>query len=186
MKTIISSLPSRVDYLKGRLTVEIGYPWLSYGAIMTLEEILTLEMNVLEFGSGGSTVFFSQHCHSVKSLDGNQQWIDRVRNVLPVPSNVTFFLADHPKMMAVIQEEPKEYYDAILVDHGSIGNEYKSRRIVLEAVSPLLKKGGYLIIDNYLQRYLRSFDCSAEFDTFTFDDLRYAGRGTRICRKRDH
>ena len=35
-------------------------PWISFGAILFLEKILKKDMQVYEYGSGGSTLFFAQ------------------------------------------------------------------------------------------------------------------------------
>ncbi len=181
MKTIINQIPKGRRRF-GRYAIEIGYPWLSFGAIMALEEILKREPNldILEFGSGGSTIFFSRRCRSVKSFETNLEWAENVKAALPTPSNVNLICCTHDETMEAIKNEPLQHYDVILVDSGS---SYKLRRMILECVPPLLKKTGYLVVDNYDHRYMNSF-CYDNWDVFTCDCLFYHGSGTRICRKK--
>src|SRR5947207_2879388 len=54
-----------------REPVELELPWFSYAAIDFLKSYLGNEMQVFEFGSGGSTLFFAQHCKSVASVQAN-------------------------------------------------------------------------------------------------------------------
>lgn len=181
MRTIIRQLPKRRDFLLGRHTIEIGYPWLTYGAIMSLEQIATLELNVLEFGGGGSTVFFSRRCKSVKTYESDREWADKIIAVLPPPSNTIVIYSNIHQTLAAIEKEPLNFYDIVLVDSGP---HYSHRRAVLDVVSPLVKLGGYLVLDNYEQRHLLSYTYKG-YDVYTFDDLRYGGRGTKICRKKE-
>ncbi len=179
MRTIITKLPNRRNYRKGRFTVEIGYPWLSYGAIMALEEISTPELDVLEFGAGGSTIFFSRRCRSVKTLDLDQGWVEKVEDALPKPSNVTLLCKDIEGTLLFIKNEPPDSYDIILVDNGS----YRCRKMILGVILPLLRVGGYLVLDNYTQRHLRHFQPPPGWDMYTFDDIRYRGTGTKIYKR---
>ena len=181
MRTIISELPSRRNFVRGRYSVEIGYPWLTHGAIMALEKIVSPDFNVLEFGAGGSTIFFSRHCYTVKTFESDLRWMEKVKKALLEPSNVKIMLSDISQSLTAIAGEKESYYDVILVDNDP-SPDWSHRRFILDAVPPLLKKGGYLVIDNYDKERLRTFDYS-NWDVYTFDFFNYTGRGTRICIK---
>lgn len=68
MKTIVGKITSRRTFIKGEDTLKIGYPWLTYGAIIALEAIVNKRMRVLEFGSGGSTIFWAKKLQKCKIL----------------------------------------------------------------------------------------------------------------------
>jgi len=179
VKTILSEMPNRYKYYKGRSTVEIGYPWLSYGAIISIEQMLKPEHNVLELGSGGSTIFFSRRCNSVRSYDLDERWVKKVRAVLPEPSNVSFIYGKEEILIESIRKEPDEYYDWIL---GDIGGNYEIRfRTIMESISKL-KKGMYLVVDNYESPPLPTFDFTG-WDTYRFDIIGHHEKGTMICIK---
>ena len=179
MRTIISELPMRRNFLKGRNTIEVGYPWLTYGAIIAMEYYLKPTDNVLELGTGGSTIFFSRRCKSVKSYDMQEKWQMKVKNVLPNPSNVVFVCGKEEELLNEIEKEPDDYFDWVLVD---ISDDCRFRMNMLVRSTPKVKRGGYLVVDNYENPNLVGFDYTG-WDTYTFDDFRYPGRGTKICIK---
>lgn len=182
MKTIINELPNRSNFLRGRYTIDIGYPWFSYGAIMAIEEQVKPEHNVLELGSGGSTIFFSRRCKSVRSYETDPLFEEKVKLALSNPSNVSLICGDMKVLTGAIKKEPDGYYDWLIVDLAPIGRRYKFRfKMMIESI-PKLKTGGFMVVDNYDENYLNTFDYSG-WKVYTFDDFRYGGMGTKICIK---
>lgn len=179
MRTILSQLPKRRSYLKGVGTLEIGYPWLTYGAILTLEEFVRPEHKYLEMGVGGSTIFMSSRCAYVKAYDHDQEWVDKVAPL--VNGNVEFACGDFHQMLAGLKNEPNGFYDWVLVDSGP---SYWARLMFLPEAVAKVKPKGYLIVDNYNNRYLRRFTYEGFENVFYFDDFNYGGKGTVIARKR--
>ena len=51
-------------------------PWLNFESISFLEGYLKKEMKVFEFGSGGSTLFFSDRVNELVSIEHDQNWYD--------------------------------------------------------------------------------------------------------------
>ncbi|MBL6664937.1 MAG: class I SAM-dependent methyltransferase [Rickettsiales bacterium] len=49
-------------------------PWMTYGAIQYLQEFVNKELEVFEFGSGASTLFFARNCQKVTSIETNKFW----------------------------------------------------------------------------------------------------------------
>ena len=179
MKSIITQMPDKYNFYKGRFTVEIGYPWLSYGAIISMEQLLKPDHKVLEFGCGGSTIFFSRRCNSVKSYDCNKEWVEKTKAGLNGLDNVSLVC------------EPDEHYDWLLSDIGFVESptahilkgQWKQVfnlrfRIMKEAV-PKLKKGMFMIVDQYEQPPLPEFDYTG-WDTYKFDIIGHHFKGTLI------
>lgn len=178
MKSVIYHIPSREAFFKGKGALEIGYPWLSFGAIIALESVVNKNFKVLEFGSGGSTVFWSQTCKSVKSFETNPDWFKKVRQRIKEFKNVEIILANKEQILKMVEKEPKNYYDLVLVD----SYPKEAERILLaNAAVPKIKSNGWLIIDNYLKFGMEHFTYPKS-EIYTFDELRYSGKGTRICK----
>ncbi len=181
MKTIVTRITNRTTFIKGEDTLKIGYPWLTYGAIIAVEAIVNKKMKVLEFGSGGSTIFWAKNCQKVKSYETNPEWYKAVKQKTDSLdlNNVEIVLGDRRRMGRGLKSEPDSYYDIVLID----SDPKHSRRLDLtnNAVSKV-KTGGWLIIDNYLKFGMDSFDYS-KWQVFTFDEFHYIGLGTRLCRK---
>jgi len=182
MRTIITKLPrDRRRVFRGMHTVDIGYPWIAFGAIIELEYICNKEMKVLEVGAGGSTLFFSRRCNSVKSFELNPVWADKVKEKLNGESNVDLILLTMKESLEAIKSEPDESYDIVMVD--SYENEPIKRLEISNIVVPKLKVGGYFIIDNYMAQDMDKFDYS-NFDVYTFDIIGKWWMGTKICVKK--
>jgi predicted O-methyltransferase YrrM len=62
--------------------LDIGMPWISFDAIHFLESYLRPQMEVFEFGSGGSTIFFSKRCARVLSVESDLKWAERTKDAL--------------------------------------------------------------------------------------------------------
>jgi len=178
METIVSLIPSRNDFRRGNFTLEIGYPWISYGAIIAIEGLLKPDHRVLEFGSGGSTIFWSNRTNSVRSYENNRKWLRRVQNQL-TKNNVTFIFGDKDILIRCLCAEPNDYYTWILVDI----DPYEFRGQMLRECVSKLKRGGGLIIDNYTESHL-NLDFGKGWSVRYFDQINYAYHGTKICFKR--
>ncbi len=182
MNTIINRMPDREDFLCGKYTIETPYPWLTYGAIMTIELLVKPEHMVLESGCGGSTIFFSERCKSVRSFETDWRWSKRVRSLLSPDSNITLICGEPEEILPLAGREPDDHYDWIVVDSADFGDLYAFRRSMMDTFAPKLKKGGFMVVDNYDRGHLKTFDYTG-WDVYTFDDPKYVGRGTRICIK---
>lgn len=178
MKTIISDIPGREAFLRGRGALEIGYPWLTFGAIVALEGIVNKKFKVMEFGSGGSTVFWARNCKNVKSFETNPEWFKSVKERVAEFKNVEIILGDEVTNLKRLEREPDSHYDIVLID----SDPNTTQRITLANASiQKIKPGGSLIIDNYMKFGMKNF-VYPEGEIYTFDELRHSGRGTRICK----
>jgi len=114
-------------------------PWLHPAVVYYLSTLLDETSNVLEFGSGGSTLFFSDRCKTVTSIETKQQWADEVIKVKPPNSTVIYQpeRVKHPKF--------DRQFDIILIDGDPV--EYRADYIM--AAPFLLVDGGVCVVDNY-------------------------------------
>jgi hypothetical protein len=70
---ISQSLPSRFTPL------DLGMPWWSFGAVDAVAGFIRPEMEVFEFGSGGSSIFLARRVHNVTCVEDSEVWADLVR-----------------------------------------------------------------------------------------------------------
>lgn len=66
-------------------------PWYTYPAIEQIDKWDFLTKNVLEFGSGNSTLWWADRARSITSIESDQSWYGRIR--ARTPSNCTLILA---------------------------------------------------------------------------------------------
>jgi hypothetical protein len=76
-----ASIPTYLN-TRGKSPLDLGLPWISLKAIRFLEKFLTPEMTVLEYGSGGSTIFFARRSKRVVSMEDNPAWHGAVQQRL--------------------------------------------------------------------------------------------------------
>jgi len=116
-----------------------GYiPWFTYPAIEALKPWDLSEKNVLEYGSGYSTLFWARRTKHVVSIEHDSKWYQKVLTL--VPANVDLRLRS-------LHEYPEieGQYDIVVVD-GYAHSRMRYRCAV--ASLPHLNAGGVMIVDN--------------------------------------
>ena len=154
--------------------VELELPWFSYGAIDFLEKFLRKEMQVFEFGSGGSTLFFAQRVRSVAAVEDNAHWCElvaekltarRIDNVdlrhVPVAFTTDEAFASSEYLNAVREST----FDVIIVD----GTDWtkNSRPICFRAAEHQVAPGGIIVVDDsWRYRELRQSNGARRLEIF--------------------
>jgi len=58
-------------------------PWMNYSVISFLENRLNDEMDVFEYGSGFSTLFYARHVLSVYAVESDRNWYLKLTSMIP-------------------------------------------------------------------------------------------------------
>lgn len=138
---------------KSPLNLEI--PWFSYAAIDFLSGFLRPQMSVFEYGSGGSTIFFSKRVKQVQSVEDDASWYEFVSKRLKEKglANVSVKLCPFDFKNPVGFEDsaycralPNERFDVIVVD----GKEewVHVRPTCFKLAEKHIKPGGIIIVDD--------------------------------------
>jgi predicted O-methyltransferase YrrM len=164
---MITTIPD--EYWTGIGLLENECPWLVPEAIRRLEEIDMSNMFVLEFGAGGSTLFFARRAKEVFSFENEvTDWYGKVRYQLwgKGLNNVHLYTGLNALDL-------KRKYDLILID--SAGD----RKPVIDLVNKMDLRGTIIVVDNYA-------DQPAIGDGYVemYDDPHWNGRGTMIIHNR--
>ena len=124
-------------------------PRLAGGAIRHLEELFAgnphRRLRVLEFGMGGSTLWFAERTVALTSVEHNTDWFERIR----------VRLKDHPARLLlrplpladVCDQFVGDIYDIILIDNEDFDNG-RMRYECFRRSLPLLAPGGTILFDN--------------------------------------
>lgn len=81
IKELIKYFPDWWSSLDGnKNTLDDERPWICFAAIDFLGSVLTKEMRIYEYGSGGSTLFFAKRVNEVISVEHNPEWFTRVQD----------------------------------------------------------------------------------------------------------
>lgn len=124
--------------------LERAVPLLTEPARQFLDGYIQPDMNVLEFGAGGSTVWFSQRC-ALTTIEPRADWMDAVREKV-ISTRWLPLLVKRPYYdVATTIGEPNTF-DLVLVDG-------RDRVECCRASIPLIKPGGILMLDNAEREY---------------------------------
>lgn len=119
-------------------------PWLTDQAIDFLEKYLeeNKDARILEFGSGGSTLWFAKKTKNLTSIEHNVNWYKKVKQELE-NQNLNHVDQRHitSNYFNVCKEFEPESFDLILIDA-------KDRIECIKNSIPILKKNGVLMLDN--------------------------------------
>ena len=141
------------DRLLNMSPLEASYPWMPYEAIFFLESILKPDFRILEFGSGGSTIFLLKRATHVTTIEHECKWLEKTKffvnkNKLQSKWNyyiVNYFeneetnISDH--YLKPLEQLTQYNYDLIIVDG-------RYRVNCIKHTFNLVKPGGYLLLDN--------------------------------------
>lgn len=114
-------------------------PWLHPDAIAYMNTILRPEFDVMEFGAGGSTLWFAKRVHGVVSFETNVKWMEAVLRFRQ--PNVLLVHTGHYK--GVVSER-FEHVDLLFID----GEPVAERASWLMAAPHIVKDGGWIVLDN--------------------------------------
>jgi hypothetical protein len=176
----VRSIPKYFATLK-KQPLELGLPWISFGAIRFLERFLQPTMQVFEYGSGGSTVFFAARCKRVVSVEDDANWAKQVRRRVGGMQNVDLIFSATPKIRHRSDGQPFEEGDftassylrainrmnpdVILIDGSEDwGLKLTRRSICFRHVEPAMKSGAIVVLD----------------DSWAYPQLRKSNRAKRV------
>jgi protein-L-isoaspartate O-methyltransferase len=154
------------EYWTGIGLLENECPWLVPEAIRKLESIDMSAMNVLEFGAGGSTLFFARRAKSVISFETSEEWYKKIMDEIVAKNINNVHISLNIKDLDL-----NRHYDIILID--SAGN----RTEILNFVEQLDCSDIIIVIDNY---YDYNMIVSGDANVELHDDSHWNGKGTMI------
>ena len=171
LKMWISEYIFRLD------TVNAGYMWTSYPLHQFLHSLNLKNKNVLEFGSGGSTVFFLKRKANLITFEHSEFWIEKLKLRMGNRSKWKPYLVEYIgrendqngylKYIKNIQDIRDETLDIVLVDG-------RHRVECVRAVQSKLVPGGKIILDDSDRTaYKDSFEILKNWETFSISGYAY-------------
>lgn len=119
--------PSTADQIK-------PLPWLAPKVILHLQKILRPDFEVIEHGSGGSTLWLAERVKFVTVFEGSPKWSEALAR--QAPKNVLI----NPDDDEIIPRK----YDLFLID----GEPIEARKLFITIAVAVVKPGGWVVLDN--------------------------------------
>jgi hypothetical protein len=158
------SKPWRIpQYLRTSLTsrtpLDLALPWWSHDAIIAIERWMTSETTVFEYGTGGSTLFLAQRAFSVESVENEEAWLVKTRNLLEESSltnvNLHFEPFDFSNLADFEQssylQKLSQPHDLIVVDgedHYHFDQKLSARTLCFRHAQNYVQPGGVILVDD--------------------------------------
>ena len=127
-----------------RSTVTLRLPWLPFRLIDTFEHRLRPGMRVLEYGGGGSTLWFLDHGLEVVTVEHDDGWAQILQQTASGPSwTLLVRTLDDGGVAYVdaVDDYPDGHFDLVVVD----GRE---RARCVAAALGKVRPGGMLVVDD--------------------------------------
>jgi predicted O-methyltransferase YrrM len=163
--------------LPGQSPLDMEIPWFSYSAIDFLDNYLSPEMSVCEYGSGGSTLFFARRVKSVFSIEDNSEWFTKVQTSIRekgvTNAEITFapFNFKDPtdfENSAYLHSIPDQKFDVIVVDGAE--EWIPVRPTCFHHAEKYIKRGGIIVVDDSW-RYVSLRENSKARDVRVFESV---------------
>jgi predicted O-methyltransferase YrrM len=138
-----------------RTPLQMGLPWISWAAIDRLSEIVSANHRVVEFGGGGSTVWFAERAASVLCIESSDKRAHIIAEELRDRSleNVKVELHRYPLDDAAAYSASScsariqgGQYDVIMIDGYEENIQY--RPIAFSVAEHSVKPGGVIVVDD--------------------------------------
>lgn len=162
-------------------------PWTTFPAIRWIKSYIRAGMNVFEYGSGASTLFFADRKVHLTSLEHSDGWVEVVEEALePEKRKRTklIFVPPEPKedpdfrgypdkegrtnyrnYVTSIDEFPDEYFDLVVVDG-------RARNACARRAWKKVKPGGFLLLDDAQRpKYRPTHDLLSKYERLEFTGL---------------
>ena len=116
-------------------------PWFTYSFIDFLTERLNNKLNIFEFGSGNSTLFFAKRIKHVTSVEHNVEWYNKL--IRRIPDNVNLLLSktDTEDDYVGLIKLSKNKFDIVFID-GIHRNECSHSAV------EILSERGVIVLDD--------------------------------------
>lgn len=146
---LVHSLPSR------HTPLELGVPWWSFGAVDAVAGLLRPDMQVFEYGSGGSSIFLARRTKHVTCVEDSEMWTSLVRaeavrqdinNLEVLGRPFDFNSAEDFGESGYLTALDEGGYDVIVVD----GHESSAqlRPLCFARAEARIKPGGFIVLDD--------------------------------------
>jgi len=142
-------------------------PWFTYSMIHFLSERTDENMKVFEFGSGNSTIWWSNRVSRVFSCEHSKKWYNKI--VKKSPNNVTYLLSEKYKnKYESLIKIPEDRFDVVVIDGK------RRQECAKKSISKLKKNGVIVWDDTHRESYKSGISdlCKKGFRKLTFRGLK--------------
>lgn len=127
-------------------------PWVTYSFIDFIDNRLSNEMRVFEYGSGNSTLFYAKKVESITSVEHEKEWFDKIKKLMPINSKLIYQELHYNGEYSATASKQEEKYDLIIVDGRDRVNCLK------KSINALSERGVIVLDDSEREDYKECYE----------------------------
>ncbi len=116
-------------------------PWVTYSFIDFIKDRLDSSMNIFEYGSGNSTLWYSKNVASVTSVEHDIQWFNKIKKIMPKNVRLYHQALEYGGDYSQFINQIDKNFDIVIVDG-------RDRVNCLMYAIKSLKKSGVVVLDD--------------------------------------
>lgn len=141
-------------------------PWFTYPIIEFLNERLSNEMTLFEYGGGNSTLYLSRLVKNVTTVEHNEEWFKHLQSNCPDNCTLIYRELEYGGAYATTSQDSKKVYNIIIVDG-------RDRVNCAQQAIDALSENGVIIFDDFERE--RYQNASVFLDEHGFKQLNFWG-----------
>jgi hypothetical protein len=135
LHTFIKDMAAFSEWRKYRIsekgTLDHKIPWLVFSSIRFLKKWLKKDMQVFEYGSGGSTLFFAENTSGIVSVEHDKSWFTNAKKAMDLSGlqNISYNLIEPEQDMDFQKKnnsDPRQYISGFAEYRGKHFKKYAS------------------------------------------------------------
>ena len=146
-------------------------PWMNFPVVTFLEERLKNNLNLFEYGSGFSTLFFAKRVKTVTSLEYDKNWFSEIQSTLPQNVELIFCEKDIDGDYCRAIQTKQQLFDIVIIDGRDRVN------CLIQSIPCLSEQGIILLDDSHRQRYQEGLNFAKQqgFRSLSIEGLKATG-----------
>ena len=91
-------------------------PWVTYSFIDFISDRLNNTMDIFEYGSGNSTLWYADKVNSVTSVEHDNGWFNKIKNNMPNNVNINYQELIYDGEYSKFLKKMDKKFDIVIVD----------------------------------------------------------------------
>lgn len=148
-------------------------PWMNFGFQSFLHERLHKNLNVFEYGSGYSTVFYARRVGTVMSVEYDETWYETIQDLVPENAMILFMAADADGAYCRSIQSAGRQYEVVIIDGRDRIN------CIRQSLECLTANGVIVLDDSNREKYRQGIEIAVAsgFKVLHFAGLKPLGNG---------
>lgn len=159
-------------------------PWMTDKQIELIQQYLKINHIMLEYGCGGSTLYFSKYVKTYVSIEHDSEWIKKIQNMIDHKTNIELYYCapnnpiklpvwtgcpvDFKDYINYIDTIQYKYYDIVLIDG-------RARQYCAKKVLNYVDKDSIIFVHDFFEREryytIKQYYCIIDKDDTTIPSL---------------